>query len=140
VKAKPEEKVEAKAEDKPAEEGAAEAALAKAAPAEEVKVEVEASLEASPEAPAESAKEEAAPEQEVYYTFRWQARARTENTRQDNRGGQDRAQKPRRPKHKGKPKQGQNEPRKMSAKPPKKDKPVDPDNPFAALMALKDKS
>jgi ATP-dependent RNA helicase SUPV3L1/SUV3 len=26
------------------------------------------------------------------------------------------------------------------ARPPRKEKPIDPDNPFAALMALKDKS
>ncbi|ATG49588.1 disulfide oxidoreductase [Celeribacter ethanolicus] len=35
--------------------------------------------------------------------------------------------------------QGGNQPKTFSARPPKKEKAIDPDNPFAALMALKDK-
>ena len=96
-------------------------------PVEEVKPEGEAAPEA--EAPAE----DAAPEMEVFYTFKW---------------GGNRGAKPQRPprkdggKPRGKPK-GKGAPRdtkaqSYKARPPKKEKAIDPDNPFAAaLMGLK---
>ncbi|MEM9707484.1 MAG: helicase-related protein [Pseudomonadota bacterium] len=85
------------------------------------------------------------PEIEVFYTFTWAGnRGRGRAPRKDSR--------PKPKGQKGKPKRGQaggpgkkgdGKPRSksFSAAPPKKDKPIDPDNPFAAaLMGLKDKS
>ncbi len=62
-------------------------------------------------------------EVEVFYTFAWVPR-RKPQPRNDNR----------KDKSKGKPKPAQ---KAFAARPPKPDKPIDPDNPFAALMALK---
>jgi ATP-dependent RNA helicase SUPV3L1/SUV3 len=89
------------------------------------------------EAPAAEAPVEAADvEMEVFYTFRWVPKKRPAD--------QGRAQRPPSKggaKGKGKKPQGGNKPKVHSSKPkPAKDKPVDPDNPFAALMALKGKS
>jgi len=72
---------------------------------------------------------------EVFYTFRWVPKKRPadqgRNQRPAGKGGA---------KGKGKKPQG-GKPKVHSSKPaPKKDKPIDPDNPFAALMALKGKS
>ncbi|NQY62011.1 MAG: disulfide oxidoreductase, partial [Cognatishimia sp.] len=128
---------------------------------ERPKVKPEASAEAAPEdapapaadeAPAEAAapaeaETPAEPEIDVFYTFTWGG---NRGARQQNRGGQ--GQKPRRdggaPKgrRQGKPggKQGgkprQDKAKSFQARPPKKEKAIDPDNPFAALMALKEKS
>ncbi|MGB0496827.1 MAG: helicase-related protein [Rubricella sp.] len=78
------------------------------------------------------------PEIEVFYTFTRQAR------RPAGGGGRGkpRGEAPRKPKGKGKPKGKRRDdgPRTHTARPPKAEKPVDPDNPFAALMALKEKS
>jgi ATP-dependent RNA helicase SUPV3L1/SUV3 len=94
-------------------------------------VEVKAELaETKPEVVAEET-EAVEPELEVFYTFKWApVKKAPDHTR--------------RAKPKGKPKGGKDrgkdrEAQKASAKPPKKDKPLDPDNPFAALMALKEK-
>ena len=68
----------------------------------------------------------------MYYTFTWGGFAKK---REDNRA---RNTKPR-----GKPRQKPKGPPKaknFQARPPKKEKAIDPDNPFAALLALKDKS
>ncbi len=70
------------------------------------------------------------PELEVFYTFRW-VPAKRPNTGQRDKP---RGQKPR----KNKPKQ-QNRGKPQSAQAASKDKPFDPDNPFAALAALKAK-
>ncbi|MDU8913785.1 helicase-related protein [Aestuariicoccus sp. MJ-SS9] len=84
---------------------------------------------------------QAEPEIEVFYTFTW-AGNRGAKPRRD--GGKPRkAQGGERPKGKGKPKgrpeRGKGQ--KFEARPPKKEKAIDPDNPFAAaLMGLKDKS
>ena len=87
------------------------------------------------------------PEPDGCYPFTWGG---TRGARQQHRGGQ--GQKPRRdggaPKgrRQGKPggKQGgkprQDKAKSFQARPPKKEKAIDPDNPFAALMALKEKS
>ena len=76
---------------------------------------------------------ESAPEEEVevFYTFRWVMKPRHQGGRPNN--GAPRGKKPKG--KRGKP-QG---PRQQSARPPRKDKPFDPDNPFAALAALKAK-
>ncbi|GLQ34531.1 ATP-dependent helicase MgpS [Amylibacter marinus] len=82
----------------------------------------EAPADAAPETPAE-----AEDMIEVFYTFKWVAKARQQRPDQKFR------------KPKGGAKPARKAPRKASSA-PKKDKPLDPDNPFAALMALKDKS
>ena len=85
----------------------------------------------------------AEPEVEVYYTFSWAPKPRSNRPQQ---GGKPRGQgklggKP----GKGKPRGGQGRPqdkgaKTYSSKPQKKDR-IDPDNPFAAaLMGLKDKT
>ncbi|MEP5732259.1 MAG: helicase-related protein [Sulfitobacter sp.] len=89
----------------------------------------------------ETATNVAPPEMEVFYTFTW-GRQRS--------GGQNPRRSSDKPRGKGKP-QGKgrkgaprgdksgNKPQNFSARPPKKEKPIDPDNPFAAaLMGLKD--
>lgn len=76
-------------------------------------------------------KEVAAPEVEVFYTFTWApVRKKPQHIRQEKPKGKPRANKDK-PRDRG--------PKKHSARPPKADKPIDPDNPFAALMALKNK-
>jgi ATP-dependent RNA helicase SUPV3L1/SUV3 len=97
------------------------------------------------EVPGGTPGEEAAaaePETEVFYTFVWAPKRRggdrTHRRREDGEG------KPRGRKPQGKPK-GQRgkpqteKPKTYSAKPRKEDK-VDPDNPFAVLASLKDRS
>ena len=84
----------------------------------------------------ETPAEEAAPEVEVFYTFTWGGRANTGN-RQGGRPQQNRGDKPRgKGKPKGKPGQGKggNKPQSFQAK-PRKEKAIDPDNPFAAALA-----
>ena len=85
----------------------------------------------APDAAGESA--DPADNIEVFYTFRWAPR------RRPNAGPAQARQKP--GGGKGRGKKGAKPPRREQAKsaPPRKDKPVDPDSPFAALMALKEK-
>ncbi|MEP5630336.1 MAG: helicase-related protein [Tateyamaria sp.] len=101
--------------------------------------------EATPEAKADQDTPAAEPaETEVFYTFTW-GRAPSANRARPNQGGKPRgkgAPAGGKPKGKGKG------PRKdgaggktqnFSARPPRREKPIDPDNPFAAaLMGLKD--
>ncbi|MBB5722761.1 ATP-dependent RNA helicase SUPV3L1/SUV3 [Loktanella ponticola] len=110
----------------------------------------DAEAEAAPvveETPAEGTVEtpEAAPEMEAFYTFTWGGRAN--NARQGGRPQQGRDEKPRsndKPRGKGKPRgkpgagRDSNKPQSFQAK-PRKEKAIDPDNPFAALAALKNK-
>jgi ATP-dependent RNA helicase SUPV3L1/SUV3 len=99
----------------------------------------ETSDEPSVESPAEAVSEPGAtepevpevPELETFYVFRWQAKPRP--AKQADRPA--RAKKPRRDTAKDKPKG-----KSHKSPPPRKEKPIDPDNPFAALMALKQKS
>ncbi len=77
------------------------------------------------------------PEMEVFYTFTWGGFGKA---RQQNRGGGkprgERAQGKGKPKGKGGPRRDKAQ--SFSARPPKKEKAIDPDNPFAAaLMGLK---
>ncbi|SHE89779.1 ATP-dependent RNA helicase SUPV3L1/SUV3 [Ruegeria intermedia] len=115
-------------------------------PADAAGVPAEASAEAteSTEAPDEAPAAEPAsdePEIEVFYTFTWGRQ------RQGHRGPRRDAQQPR---GKGKPREGRGKPqgkkggkpqgtKTFSSRPPKKEKAIDPDNPFAAaLMGLKE--
>ncbi len=88
--------------------------------------------EAEPEAAPQPESEQPVEEVEVFYTFRWLPKPRANTPRRapqaDNRG---KKPKGKRGKPQGKPAQ--------SARPPRKEKPLDPDNPFAALAALKAK-
>jgi ATP-dependent RNA helicase SUPV3L1/SUV3 len=124
-------------------------AVAEDAPAENAPAEEAAPVEA------EVAANAAPVEQEVFYTFKWGGNRggnrnanrggnRTEGSNERSEGG-DRP-RGRKPQGKGKP-QGKrreggkpsNKAQTFSARPAKKDKPIDPDNPFAAaLMGLKD--
>ncbi|KIC48358.1 helicase-related protein [Tateyamaria sp. ANG-S1] len=85
----------------------------------------------------------AGPEIEVFYTFTWgrnQGGNRRQNqggNRRQNQGGKGGPKG--KPKGKGPRRDGGNKPQNFSARPPKKEKAIDPDNPFAAaLMGLKD--
>jgi len=85
--------------------------------------------EAAPAVSEEKAVSEAAEDEdtkEVFYTFKWVPKARPAARP---------SQKPR-----GKPQKAKGKPQRHSAHPPRKEKAIDPDNPFAALLALKDKS
>jgi len=129
----------------------------------ELPTEATASTPATPtapaaELPAEPAAEPATPpEMEVFYTFTWAPvkkhapHTRRENPRSDapqNRNDKDVRKSSPRGKKSGKPagKPGAKDAHKdqgaksHSARAPRVEKPIDPDNPFAALMALKGKS
>jgi ATP-dependent RNA helicase SUPV3L1/SUV3 len=69
-------------------------------------------------------------EMEVFYTFAWAPK------RPASRPQSDKPQRKGPPKVKrgAKPSQG-NKTQSFSARPPKKEKPIDPDNPFAAALA-----
>ena len=93
--------------------------------------------EAQTEGSAGEAPADDGPDVEVFYTFTWGGN-RGGRARDGNRKGGDRKPKGAKGKAKRKPESG---PRKFSSAPPKKDKPIDPNNPFAAaLMGLKDKT
>lgn len=86
----------------------------------------------------------AAPEMEVFYTFTWAGnrggnrgpRRQGGERPQGKKGGKPKGKGPRRDGGKG-----GSEPKNFAARPPKKEKAIDPDNPFAAaLMGLKDKN
>lgn len=134
---------------------ATEAAASEEVPApegtpEEVAAPTEASAEATEgtEAAAEATAPTAAtdePEVEVFYTFTWgRQRQANQGPRREQRQGQGKG-KPR-----GKPQDGRGKPqgkkggkpqgtKTFSSRPPRKEKPIDPDNPFAAaLMGLKE--
>ncbi len=75
--------------------------------------------------------EDAAPEMEVFYTFTWGGRAARAARPQ---GDRPRGKPKGKPKGKGKPQGGGNKPQTFAAK-PKREKQIDPDNPFAAALA-----
>ena len=119
------------------------------APSTTSSVATEASEEepSSEEAPAQSASAKSADDTEVFFTFRRMPRKRPER---GSRRAQSDAAKPRedgRPPSKGKPRRGNGPKGKhpgkpdvekvMATRPRRVEKTVDPDNPFAALMALK---
>ncbi len=128
------------------EQPVAEETPAPEAPTEEAAAPAEASAEAtdSTEAAAEAPATDE-PEVEVFFTFTWgRQRQANRGPRRDQRQGQGKG-KPR-----GKPQDGRGKPqgkkggkpqggKTFSSRPPKKEKAIDPDNPFAAaLMGLKD--
>lgn len=94
----------------------------------------DATAEAVESAAVESTSEETnaddGPELETYYTFTWAPKRKNFNADKKPDG-----------KFKGKrrPKKPNNAKKSFESKTPKKDKALDPDNPFAALLALKDK-
>ena len=119
----------------------AEAETAPEAPAAETPEASEAApdtpeAEQSADAPAEDA-----PEVEVFYTFTW-GRAPAANRGRPAQGGKPRGKGGQggKPKGKGKgPRKDGDKGQNFSARPPRKEKAIDPDNPFAAaLMGLKD--
>nr|WP_217360625.1 helicase-related protein [Ruegeria arenilitoris] len=114
------------------------------APAETAEAEAQSDVAVATEAPAEATAADPAwdePEVEVFYTFTW-GRQANRGPRGDQRQG--------RGKPGGKPRDGRGKPqgkkggkpqgaKTFSSRPPKKEKAIDPDNPFAAaLMGLKD--
>ncbi|MCG7491944.1 helicase-related protein [Thalassobius sp. Cn5-15] len=149
----------AKVKAAPVVDAAAEAAEAPAeaadAPAEEVSVEAVAEVTEAAEPAAENAEtaEAAEPEVEVFFTFTWGARrnqggnrGRGRNERGGDRGGERGERKgggkPRgkggKPRGDGKGRGAPKGAKSYEARPPKKEKAIDPDNPFAAaLMGLK---
>ncbi len=114
------------------------AEVAEAAPeTEELKAEEE--IKAEDNTPKEA-------EKEVFYTFTWgqfgaqEAKARRQATKPDGKaktpGGKPKSRRKGKPDNAKKPGNSN----KSQARPPKYEKPIDPDNPFAAaLMGLKDK-
>ncbi len=85
----------------------------------------------------------AGPETEVFYTFTWGRKPPNQQGRRQGGGargdrGKGGAKGGGKPQGKGRGKGGKpSGPKTFEARPPKKDKPIDPDNPFAALAALK---
>ncbi|NNU81398.1 hypothetical protein HMH01_13225 [Halovulum dunhuangense] len=121
------------------------------APAEGAEVPAQEADAPAPEAETAEATPPAEPEIEVFYTFTWAPRQRAR--RQQGAGGEGgkpegrQGNRPPRGERQGKPKgkgKGPKPPRDAApktaqARPPRAEKPVDPDNPFAALLALKGK-
>ncbi len=128
-----------------AEEGTRE--KVKAAPVEAAKTEGEtphvATEDAQVEAPAEAAAEEAPketaePEMETFFTFAWGGNRGGKNPQRHAKPQGDGKARGRKPK--GKPGGGKGKAQNFQARPPKKEKAIDPDNPFAAaLMGLQTK-
>ena len=94
------------------------------APAEVVAPTDDVPVETTLEAP------DTGPEMEVFYTFTWGGRA----ARPARPQGDARPRSKGKPKGKGKPQGGGNKPQSFQAK-PKREKQIDPDNPFAAALA-----
>ena len=140
----------ATADEAPEADAQADAPVADAAAdaAESAKAPVETTDgQAAPAEPAVSEPASDEPEVEVFYTFTWgRQRQANRGPRREQRQGQAKG-KPR-----GKPQDGRGKPhgkkggkpqgaKTFSSRPPKKEKAIDPDNPFAAaLMGLKDGS
>ncbi len=98
-------------------------------PADPPEAEAKPAESKAPEPAADgSEKPGAEPEPEVFYTFKWVVKRRAPSRQDQPRRGK--------PKGKGKPKAAQH---KAAPRKPDRDKPFDPDNPFAALAALKSK-
>ncbi|WP_025312159.1 helicase-related protein [Roseicyclus elongatus] len=110
--------------------------------------------EAPQSPPSEASQADAPPETEVFYTFSWVPRRRggAGASERGAHGGGGKPKGGRRPQGKdggkpqGKPRgkggkpRHEDKPRSFTAAPKKKEKAIDPDNPFAALAALKDRS
>ncbi len=134
---------EAAASDAPtSEETPTAEAPAEDAPTEAPAAETPAEDATASEAPATPAEDEG-PVIEVFYTFAWGGNRGNRQNQQHRQGGNTQGKGRPANKGKGKPRGkdgGGNKPRSFQAKPPRKEKAIDPDNPFAqALMGLKDK-
>jgi ATP-dependent RNA helicase SUPV3L1/SUV3 len=110
-----------------------------------VEAPVETPAETPVELPDEGSAEAAEPEIETFYTFTWAPRRRSGPQGGPRRDGAKPGGKPRgkgKPQGKGGPKGPRNEkPKSYSAKPERREKKIDPDNPFAqALAGLKGNS
>jgi ATP-dependent RNA helicase SUPV3L1/SUV3 len=110
-----------------------------------VEAPVETPADAPVELPDEGRAEAAEPEIETFYTFTWAPRRRSGPQGGPRRDGAKPGGKPRgkgKPQGKGGPKGLRNEkPKSYSAKPERREKKIDPDNPFAqALAGLKGNS
>ena len=148
VKAAPAPVEDAKAEETseaPEAEASEAEAPAEAAPEPEATPEPEvAEAQATTEAEAAEPEKPAEPEIEVFYTFTWGRnlnRGRPQGARRQGQkpGGKGKPRPDGKRDRKGKP-GGQDRSKSYSARPPRKEKQIDPDNPFAAaLMGLKDK-
>ncbi|MEM7060006.1 MAG: helicase-related protein [Pseudomonadota bacterium] len=111
----------------------------------EALIEPTASAAANSDEPTETAtatEVDPADENEVYFIFRLKPRARPQGDREARGPRKDGKNKPRqaggkKTGHKGKRGKEHGGPRKMQASPPKREKPIDPDNPFAVLQQLK---
>ena len=91
--------------------------------------ETDASESKAEDTPPETDATAETPEPEVFYTFTWGGNRQTAKPQGKPKGKQ---------RGKGKPPKGNTKPRNFEARPPKKEKQIDPDNPFAqALMGLK---
>jgi ATP-dependent RNA helicase SUPV3L1/SUV3 len=100
----------------------------------------EAKTEETPvvQAPVEDAAAEEPAEAEIFYTFKWAPRRPANTAKTGDNSDNANKGKGKRQNNKGGKKPN---PRNHSASPkPKFEKPIDPDNPFAALLALKGKS
>ncbi|MDX8354440.1 helicase-related protein [Cognatiyoonia sp. IB215182] len=96
----------------------------------EVPVEVPAVTDAAPDETTLEAPD-TGPEMEVFFTFTWGGRGARQNQRSQ---GQHKPRGKGKPKARGKPQGDRNKPQSYQAK-PKKEKTIDPDNPFAAALA-----
>ncbi|MEL6600106.1 MAG: helicase-related protein [Pseudomonadota bacterium] len=106
---------------------------------------------AAEETPTDAPDTDGEPEVEVFYTFTWAPKRRggdrpqgrrQDGPRKDGKPGQRGAKSDGRngkPRGKPKGKPGDKGPKVHTARPPRQEKPIDPDNPFAALLALKNK-
>ena len=87
---------------------------------------------ATPETEGPATAEPEEPEIETFYVFRWQSKPRPARQQDRPARGKKSKRDAAKDKSKGKPER--------KPQPPRKEKPIDPDNPFAALLALKQKS
>jgi ATP-dependent RNA helicase SUPV3L1/SUV3 len=113
--------------------------------AETAQAPAETVVDATAEAPADAAAP-AEPETEVFYTFTWGGRRQGGNRPRGDRPRGKQGDRPRNDRKGGKPRRDSkggrpNKAKTFESRPPKKEKQLDPDNPFAAaLMGLKDNS
>ena len=87
------------------------------------------------EVPQTDAVAEVAPETEAFYTFTWGARAPRNQGRRPQGDGKPRAKGKPDGQARGKGKPQNRGPQAVSARPPKPEKKIDPDNPFAAALS-----
>lgn len=120
-----------------AEPGPAPEAAAAEVPAPETGAGAEARPPTAPDAEATAEAQVEVAEMEVFYTFTWAPRAR-DGARPQREG---RRQAPSKPRDKGPKPHPKRKPRDtappVEARPPRKEKPADPDSPFAVLAGLK---